>query len=88
VYRTKYRIVPVTNLNIYFRLALPAVLNRAQNSRCTVIIDLEHTGSLFLLRRHLGNWPRDPAVSMKSELLVAHEKLRQLPLLTVHVVPV
>jgi hypothetical protein len=25
---------------------------------------------------------------MRSELLVAHEKLEQLPLLTVHVVPV
>jgi len=35
-----------------------------------------HTESLFLLRRHLGNWPRGPAVSMRSELLVAHEKLR------------
>ena len=23
----------------------------------------EHTESLFLLRRHLGTWPRDPAVS-------------------------
>jgi hypothetical protein len=30
----------------------------------------------------------DPAVSMRSELLVAHEKLGQLPLLTVYVVPV
>ena len=29
-----------------------------------------------------------PAVSMRSELLVAHEKLGQLPLLTVYVVPV
>jgi hypothetical protein len=29
----------------------------------------------------------DPAVSMKSELLVAREKLEQLLLLTVHVVP-
>ena len=48
----------------------------------------EHTESLFLLRRHLGNWPRGPAVSMRSELLVAHEKLGQLPLLTVYVVPV
>ena len=48
----------------------------------------EHTESLFLLRRHLGNWPRDPAVSMRSELLVAHEKLGQLPLLTVYVLPV
>jgi len=37
---------------------------------------------------HLGNWPRDPAVSMRSELLVAHEKLGQLLLLlTVYVVP-
>ena len=48
----------------------------------------EHTESLFLLRRHLGNWPRGPALSMKSELLVAHEKLGKLPLLTVYVVPV
>ena len=44
--------------------------------------------SLFLLRSHLGNWPRGPAVSMRSELLVAHEKLGQLQLLTVYVVPV
>ena len=36
-----------------------------------------------LLRRHLGNWPHGPAVSMRSELLVSHEKLGQLPLLTV-----
>ena len=43
----------------------------------------EHTESLFLLRRHLGNWPRGPALSMRSEVLVAHEKLGQLPLLTV-----
>jgi hypothetical protein len=35
----------------------------------------EHTERLLLLRRHLGNWPRGPAVSMRSELLVAHEKL-------------
>jgi len=48
----------------------------------------EHTESLFLLRRHLENWHRGPAVSMRSELLVAHEKLGQLPLQTVHFVPV
>jgi len=48
----------------------------------------EPTESLFLLRRHLGNWPRGHAVSMRSELLVAHEKLGQLPLLTMYVVPV
>jgi hypothetical protein len=29
-----------------------------------------------------------PAVSMRSELLVVHEKLGQLPVLTVYVVPV
>jgi len=46
----------------------------------------EHTESLYLLRRHLGNWPRGPAVSMRSELLVAHEKHGQLPLLAVYVV--
>ena len=48
----------------------------------------EHTENLFLLRRHLGNWPLGPAVSVRSELLVAHEKLEQLPLLTVYVVAV
>jgi len=47
----------------------------------------DHTESLFLLRHHLGNWPRGPAVSIRSKLLVAHEKLGQLPLLTVYVVP-
>ena len=68
-------------------------LNRARNSRCTVITDLdtskpEHTESLFLLRRHFGNWPRGPVVSMTSELLVTHDTLGQLPLLAVYVVPV
>ena len=51
-------------------------------------LKMEHTESLYLLQRHLGNWPCDPTVSMRSELLVAHEKLGQLPLLTVYVVPV
>jgi hypothetical protein len=37
----------------------------------------EHTESLFLLRCYNGNWSRGPAVSMRSELLVAHEKLGQ-----------
>jgi hypothetical protein len=44
--------------------------------------------NLFLLQRYLGNWPRGPAVSMRSELLVAYEKLGLLSLLTVYVVPV
>jgi len=47
----------------------------------------EHTESLFPLQRHFGNWPHGPAVSMRSELLVAHEKLGQLQLLTAYVVP-
>jgi len=37
-------------------------LNRARNSRCTNHksghLKTEHTESLFLLWRHLGNWPR------------------------------
>jgi hypothetical protein len=49
---------------------------------------MEHTEGLFLLRRHVVNWPRGPAISMRSKLLVAHEKLEQLPLQTVYVVPV
>ena len=48
----------------------------------------EHTENLFLLQRHLEYWHRRPAVSMRSELLVEHEKLGQLPLLTMYVVPV
>ena len=67
-------------------------LNRARNSRCTDHrsghLKMEHTESLFPLPRHLGNWPRGPALSIRSELLVAHEKLGQLPLLTVYTVPV
>jgi hypothetical protein len=39
------------------------------------LLKTEHTESLLLLRRHLGNWPRGPAVSMRSELLVAQDTL-------------
>jgi hypothetical protein len=68
-------------------LCVASLLNRVRNSHCTVITDLdtlmEHTESLLLLRRHLGNllrrhlgnWFRGPAVSIRSEPLVAHEKL-------------
>jgi hypothetical protein len=48
----------------------------------------EHTESLLQLRRHLWNWSRGPAVSKRSELLVAHKKLGQLPLMPVYVLPV
>jgi hypothetical protein len=60
----------------------------AQNLDRSGHLKTVHTESLFLLRRHLGKWPRGPAVSMKSQLLVAHEKRGQLPLLTVYVLPV
>jgi hypothetical protein len=39
------------------------------------------------MKRILENGPRGPAVSKRSELLVAQEKLGQLPLLTVYVLP-
>jgi len=50
-----------------------------------VHLKTEHTESLLLLRRHVGNWPRGPAVSMRSEPVVAHAKLGQLQLLTMYV---
>ena len=66
-------------------------LNRApRNSRCTVITDLDNskqsTQKAFSCCDAILE--TGPAVSMRSELLVAHEKLGQLPLLTVYVVPV
>jgi hypothetical protein len=57
----------------------------------SVLTDLDtskNTQKAFSCCYAIGNWPRGPAVSMRSELLVAHEKLGQLPLLMVHVVPV
>ena len=64
----------------WFRKDAPCMVHCNQKSGH---LKTEHTESLFLLRRHLVNWPRGAAVSMRSELLVAHEKLGQLPLLTV-----
>ena len=65
-------------------------LNRAWNSRCTVITDLDtskpSTKKAFSCCDAILE--TDPAISIRSELLVAHEKLGQLPLLTVYVVPV
>jgi hypothetical protein len=48
----------------------------------------EQRERLLLLRRHLGNCSRGPAVSMRGELLVAHEKLGQFRLLILYGVPV
>ena len=65
-------------------------LNRARHSRCTVITDLDtskrSTQKAFSCCDAILE--TGPAVSMRSELMVAHEKLGQLPLLTVYVVPV
>ena len=76
-----------------FRKDAPAgasFLNRARNSCCTVITDLEtskrSTQKVFSCCDTILE--TGPAVSMRSELLVAHEKLGQLLLLTVYVVPV
>jgi hypothetical protein len=54
-------------------------LNCARNSRCAVITDLDTSQNgaqkkPSIAGRHLGNWSCGPAVSMKSELLVAYEK--------------
>jgi hypothetical protein len=52
-------------------------LNRAQNSRCAIITDLDTskrcTQKAFSCYEAILE--TDPAVNMRSELLVAHEKL-------------
>jgi len=60
-------------------------LNRARNSRCTVITDLDTSKRSTQKACSCCDalLETGPAVSMRSELLVAHEKLGQLPLLTV-----
>ena len=64
--------------------------DRAQNSRCTVITDLDTSkrGTQKVFSCCDAILETGPAVCMRSELLVAHEKLGQLPLLTVYIVPV
>ena len=65
-------------------------LNRARNSRCTVITDLDtsklSTQKAFSCRDAILE--TGPTVSMRSELVLEQEKLGQLPLLTVYIVPV
>ena len=56
-----------------FRKDAPCMVHKKVFSCCDTILE---TG------------PTNPAVSMRSELLVAHERLGQLPLLTVYVLPV
>jgi len=72
-------------------LAGASFLNRARNSRCTVITDLDtskrSTQKAFSCCDAILE--TGPAVSKRSELLVAHGKLGQLLLLlTVYIVPV
>jgi hypothetical protein len=82
----------VHGLELVVAHALSAILNRAQNLSCTVITDLDTSK-----RAHRKPFPAvtpswklapRPAVSMRSELLVAHKKLGQLLLLAVYIVPV
>ena len=69
-----------------------AVFNEPPQRKNRMVLDMVNGVARgeggFLLLKHLGNWLCGPTVSMTSELLVALEKLRQLPLLTVYVVPV
>ena len=83
---------PWVSCTVYKRRTIhgASFISRAWNSRCTVITDLDtskrSTQKAFTYCDAILE--TGPAVSMKSELLVAHEKLGQLPLLMVYVVPV
>jgi hypothetical protein len=67
--------------NVFFK---PCTKLTLHCNRRSGHLKTEHTESLLQLRRHLGNWSRGPAVSMRSEQLVAHEELEQFPLLSVY----
>ena len=76
--------------NLFLTLHDASFLNRARNSRCTVITDLDNskrsTQKAFSCCDAILE--TGPAVGMRSDLLVTHQKLGQLPLLTEYVVPV
>jgi len=65
-------------------------LNHARNSHCTVITDLDTSKQITQKAFSCCDAILEigPAISIRSELLVAHEKLGQLPLLMVYVVSV
>jgi hypothetical protein len=71
------------------RLSMSSVLKcpdlRLQRS-VSFVHGLEKTHHTRIMS-FLGNWSCGPTVFMRSELLVAHEKLGQFLLLTVYVVP-
>ena len=65
----------------------------SQQEKAFCVLHFEVSRSVITVQREFRTRFRknarcDPAVNMRSELLVAHEKLGQLPLLTVYVVPV
>jgi hypothetical protein len=78
-FRLRFKEDAPYNNNVFFKPCTKLTLHC--NHRSGNLIT-EHTESLLLLRRHLGNWSRGSAISMKSELLVAQEKLGQFPQLT------
>jgi hypothetical protein len=65
---------------IFFKLCTKLTLHCTHRSGH---LETEHTEILLLLRRHLENWSRGPAVSMRGELLDAQEKLGMFSLVTV-----
>jgi len=81
----------------YCRAAGPVPKMASQQENASCVLRFEVFRSVITVQRefrarfikdvpgrcHLGNWPRCPAVSMRSKLQVANEKLGQLLLLTV-----
>jgi hypothetical protein len=93
VEKSKESRYPATNNNIAHRTRImsffkPYMKLTLHCNHRSGHLKTEHTESLRLLRRHFRNRSRDPLVSMRSELLIAYEKLRQFQLLTVYVVSV
>jgi hypothetical protein len=84
-FRARFRNDAPDKNSVFFELCMGLMLHCNHRSGH---LKTEHTESLLLLRCHLRDWSRGPALSKRSKLLVAHEKLGQFSLLTVYVVPV
>jgi hypothetical protein len=64
-------------------------INRARNSRCSVITDLATSNEAYIkpsVTTPSSKLVPRPRRSMRNELMVVREKLGQFPLLTVYVV--
>jgi len=74
----------------YCGAAGPVSKMASQQEKAFCVIRFEVSRSVITVQRKFrARFRKDaPAVSMRSELLVTHEKLGQLLLLTVYVVPV